>query len=430
MSTYKHLTHKIIHLIVLLALLTSCAPAATPKATPLATSAVPYNLTPKADATTLAALSAANNAFGLDLYQAIRTEPGNLFYSPYSIALALSMVYAGARGDTEQQMANALHYPVPQAQVPVAFNALNLQLTRPLPMTTVEEDQAFELNIANGLWGKKDYAFQPAYLDLIAANYGAQLQPLDVSTEATREAGRRAINDWVSQQTADRIRDLMPPGSINELTRLVLANAIYFKADWVTPFTSYAEPQAFSTLAGEQVLMPFMSLRMGFPYAATGEYQAIAIPYKGERTRMVILLPAVEQFAAFERTLTWERLETILASLRPSDVRLTLPKFRYETKLDLARTLADLGMAAPFTAGEADLSGIDGTRNLYISQVFHKAFVAVDEKGTEAAAATGITVEVTSLPTSMIVDRPFVFLIQDTETGTILFMGRFVAPEE
>jgi serpin B len=371
----------------------------------------------------LGELAAGNSAFAFDLYQALRGTEGNLFYSPYSISAALAMTYAGARGETERQMAETLYFTLPQDRLHPAFNALDLDLT------SGDQDE-FKLHIANALWGQTGYAFLAKFLDTLAKNYGAGLRLLDFEREP--EPSRQVINEWISDQTEDRIKDLIPPGGITRDTRLVLANAIYFDADWMYPFDKErTRDGAFHTLDGRQVTVPMMALSdpTTLSYAQGQGYQAVELPYKGEKMSMVILLPDAGQFEAFEAALDAGRVAAISSELEPKQVALVMPKFSYESEFGLAGTLATMGMPDAFSA--ADFSGMDGTRDLFIGNVFHKAFVAVDEAGTEAAAATAVVMKLTAMPSvdvQLTVDRPFVFMIRDVESGAILFVGRVVNP--
>jgi serpin B len=407
--------------------------AATPGNEPaaLAQSDTLRETSPNVEETALAELSAGNRAFAFDLYQAIRSEKGNLFFSPYSLSVALAMTYVGARGETEQQMAQVLHFTLPQDQLHPAFNALDLSLTG-------QSGEGFRLATANALWAQKDYTFLPGFLDTIALNYGGRVRLVDFIGPAAREQARQTINDWVSGQTEDKIKDLLAEGILTNLTRLVLTNAIYFKADWEEPFdASLTMEQPFTRLDNTQVTVPMMEGRGMYVYAESDEYQAIEIPYKGGRAAMVILLPKPGQFEIVESSLDGERVSAIVQSLQPrdkmlTDVRLYLPKFQYEASLSLKDTLTSMGMPDAFDAERADFSGMDGTRNLLIAHIIHKAFVAVDEKGTEAAAASGVVMrivgEVASEPIIVRCDRPFIFLIHDQQTGAILFAGRVLDP--
>ncbi|MBA4380486.1 MAG: serpin family protein [Anaerolinea sp.] len=388
---------------------------------------------PEAAPSEMTELVAGNNAFAFDMYRAARSSDDNLFYSPYSISLALAMTYAGARGETASQMADTLHFTLLDDRLHPAFNALDLDLARrPEQASDVSEKQRFELSIVNSMWGQKDWPFLPEFLDTIALNYGAGMRLVDYMNAP--EPARKAINDWVSDETKGRIEDLIPQGVIDRLTRLVLVNAIYFKATWDFPFEeSLTEDGPFNLLDGSQVSAPMMSLdtpeRLGY---VDGEgFQAVSLPYKGGLAEMVILLPDEGQFEAFESSLTAERFAGILTGIETQSVNLTMPKFSFTRDLSLREMLAGMGMSDAFDPNLADFSGIDGSRDLYIQAALHKAFIAVDEAGTEAAASTAIIIGLTSMPISEInlkIDRPFIFLIRDIPTGTLLFVGRMVNP--
>jgi serpin B len=384
------------------------------------------------------ALVDGNSAFALALHAALSTQEGNQFFSPYSISQAMAMTYAGARAATERQMAQALHFTLPQAQLHPAFNALDLQLVPPADAATSAAEHAearFTLSTANALWGQSGYSFTPAFLDLLAENYGAGLQLLDF--KQAPEAARGAINAWVASQTANKINDLLPQGSIANSTRLVLTNAIYFKATWQQQFDgANTHEGAFTLLDGGQIQAQMMSQTSGFAYAEGSDYQAIELPYASDeatsRAAMLVLLPAQGQLQGFERALDVERLKAIVGQLASTDVALTMPKFTFAPpSVSLKAILSGMGMPDAFAEDSADFSGIDGTRTLFISDVFHKAFVAVNEKGTEAAAATGAVMQTTSAVltgATMVVNRPFIFIIRDVNSGSILFMGRVLNP--
>jgi serpin B len=374
-----------------------------------------------------------NTAFAFDLYQAVRPTDGNLVYSPFSISIALAMTYGGARGETATQMADVLHFTQPEGQFHPAFNALDLDLAaRPDQAADVDEDERFELSIANSLWGQDGWPFLPEFLDLLAANYGAGMRLVDF--ENATENARRQINDWVSDQTHKRIRDIIPPGTLDPSTRLALANAIYFKATWEYEFDPNETSDApFYLLDGETVNVEMMGMETGkyFAYAAGDGWQAIALPYKGGLTEMVVIVPDAGNFEAFESALTAEAYNDIVSALEPQDVILSMPKFTFETQYSLSQTLAEMGMPDAINPDLADFSGMDGTHLLYIGDVLHKAFIAVDEKGTEAAAATIVIMMAGAImPEGVVltIDRPFIYFVRDVPTGTILFMGRVVDP--
>lgn len=391
---------------------------------------VPRQLAPAAAPADLQSLAQGNTAFALDLYQDLHSQSGNLFYSPYSISIALAMTYAGARGETESQMADALHFDLPQATLHPAFNSLDLAL-RPLqPPQDVPEEDRFQLNIANSLWGQQDFAFLPEFLETLALNYGAGMRLVDFQTDP--DGARRTINDWVSQETREKIQNLLPEGSLDAMTRLVLANAIYFKAKWVAEFDPNSTQEAdFRLLNGGVVPVPMMYATRTYGYYPGQGYQAVELPYRGGDYSMLVLLPDEGSFQAFEARLDTALLDEARQNLELQQVSLGLPKFEFESSFTLGESLPRLGMPLAFDPENADFSGMNGERDLYIGEVYHKAFVAVDEAGTEAAAATAVVVGVTSAPmpaVQLTVDRPFVFLIQEKTTGTVLFMGRVLEP--
>jgi serpin B len=382
-----------------------------------------------------ALLVEGSSAFAFELYEALREKDDNkdddLFYSPYSILLALAMTYAGANGETAQQMAETLHFILEQAKLHPAFNWLDAELAKRGQGAQGKDGEGFRLNIVNAIWGQKGYEFLPAFLDVLAENYGAGLRILDFITEV--EKSRLAINDWVSEQTEDRIKDLIPQGAINELTRLVLTNAIYFNAAWAYPF--YEEMTAdgpFYLLDGGEISVPMMKQTESFGYAEGQGYQALELLYDGDELSMVILLPEAGNFEAFEQGLQAQQISDIINGLQLTRVALTMPKFEFKSQFSLKDILSDMGMPIAFSPDEADFFGMTGSRELFISDVIHKAFVAVDEAGTEAAAATAVVVGTTSIPVEpaveVTIDRPFIFLIRDIETGAILFVGRVLNP--
>jgi serpin B len=377
-----------------------------------------------------ASLVEGNSAFAFDLYQALKGEEGNLFYSPYSISLALAMTYAGARGETAEQMADTLKFMLEQNRLHPAFNWLDAELAKRGEGAEGKDGEGFRLNIVNAIWGQKDYSFLPAFLDVLAENYGAGLRILDFINET--EQSRLAINKWVSDQTEGRIEDLIPQGAIGTLTRLVLTNAIYFNAAWAYPFDKEMTADGpFYLLDGGQVIVPMMKQTESFGYTEGEGYQAVELPYDGGELSMVILLPASGNFETFEEGLQSQQVDAIINGLRHSEVTLTMPQFEFESEFSLNDTLAEMGMPIAFSDA-ADFSGMTGNPELAISDVVHKAFVAVDEAGTEAAAATAVEVGLTAVPgessVKVTLDHPFIFLIRDIETGAILFVGRVMNP--
>lgn len=408
--------------------------AATPEDNPMGTtiqSSKTRQEAPAVPQSDLQTLSAGNTAFALDLFQQLKSKDGNLFYSPYSISEALAMTYAGARSSTASQMADVLHYTLPQEALHPAFNALDQELASRKSEPTEFSGSGFQLNIANSLWGQQGYAFEESFLDTLALNYGAGMRLVDYAQNS--EAVRQEINNWVSQQTEQKIQDLVPPGALNSLTRLVLANAIYFKAAWASQFeASQTQIQPFTLLDGSPVQVPLMQQEEDFNYAEGSGWQAVELPYEGRQVSMLILLPEREQFSAFQDSLTPQKLDEILSSLADSQVILSFPQFEYDSEFALSQTLQALGMKDAFST-QADFTGMEPNGELFISEVLHKAYVKVNEEGTEAAAATAVVMEAKAMPmqkepVEMRIDHPFIFLIRDNSTGTILFMGRVLDP--
>jgi serpin B len=390
----------------------------------------PRNTAPVVADADLTAFQNGNGAFALNLYGKLKNSDSNLFFSPYSISEALAMTFGGARGTTATQMAAALQFMLAQDKLHPAFNWVDLQLAQRGNGLQGDQAKGFALNVANAIWGQKGFNFLKAYLDLLAQNYGAGMRIVDYINAA--EQARQTINQWVSDQTAGKIPELLPQGSVNDMTRLVLTNAIYFKAAWDSQFQpNNTQSGQFHPLAGADITAQMMYQMKMFNYAEGSNYQAVELPYNGNQLAMDIILPSSDQYIAFESALNYEKLTNILNSMQSKEVKLTMPKFSFNSELGLKQTLSDLGMPVAFSPSEADLSGMDGNKDLYISDVIHKAFISVDEQGTEAAAATGVVVGTTSMPTDIKdfkMDHPFIFLIRDMPTGTILFMGRVMAP--
>ncbi|MDO8635562.1 MAG: serpin family protein [Dehalococcoidia bacterium] len=389
----------------------------------------PRVLSPAISQTDMASLVDGNSAFALNLYQALKDTDGNLFYSPYSISEALAMTYGGARGDTEKQMAGALHFSLTQNQLHPAFNSLDQELAKRGQGAKGKDEKGFRLHVVNAIWGQNDFKFTSEYLDLLAQNYGAGLRILDF-IKAT-EQSRTTINQWVSDQTESKIKDLIPRGAIDPMTRLVLTNAIYFNAAWKYPFTvESTSSDKFHLLNGSEISVPLMKQTKSFGYAEGDNYQIVELPYDGNELSMVILLPRLEQFKAIEASLNSQQVNNMIRSIQSRQMILSMPKFRFESNFGLKKTLSAMGMPVAFST-DADFSGMDGKRDLYIKDVIHKSFIYVDEAGTEAAAATGVIMGVTSMPASPIevtIDHPFIFLIRDVKTGVVLFVGRVLSP--
>ena len=366
----------------------------------------------------------ANNRFAFELYAQLRGTNGNLFLSPFSISTAFGMAYAGAGGQTAQEMANVFHYPLAQEKLHPTFGALVQSLDRGGQLG------GYELRVANRTWGQHGFPFRDEFLRITRQDYGAELQQVDFASDP--ETARQNVNAWVAARTHDRILDLFPQGAIDAFTRLVLANAIYFKGLWATPFDPARTLEAPFYLSGsEQVPVPTM-MRQGLArIAPLPGARMLALPYKGGDLSMLIVLPReFDGLAALEASLTFEALQQAVGALQetPSAIPISIPRFRIESKFGLGPTLATMGMPSAFTAGAADFSGIDGGRDLHIAAAIHQSFVEVNEEGTEAAAATGISIGTTSVSTSFMANHPFLFVIYDNVTGSILFMGRVMNP--
>jgi serpin B len=378
---------------------------------------------------------AGNTAFALDLYAKLKTTDGNLFFSPYSISTALAMTYAGARGDTAAQMAKVLHFPTQQDQLHPAFAALESNL---LTDQAIQKTGTVRLDVANSLWPQQKYPFLPDYLSLLKRYYDTSVTPLDY--EKAPETARKTINDWVEQKTNRKITDLINPGTLNPLTRLVLADVVYFKGDWSEPFDSkQTAERPFHLASGKDVKCHMMAHNRDqdvYLYAETPDLQVVKLPYKYSDLCMIVLLPRKKNgLSALESELTPAKLAEWSGRdgrLDFSKVNVFLPKFTLTREVSLGQTLAAMGMTDAFTS-KADFSGMDGQTNwLYIGEVAHKAFVAVYEKGTEATGATGVKLigaaEPKGLPKVFRADRPFLFFIRDDRTGSILFLGRVMDP--
>ena len=372
---------------------------------------------------------ADNNEFAFSLYQKIAgAEPNlgkNVFFSPYSISTALGMTYAGARGETAQQMAAALRFDAEQESLHQSFRDLASRLDG--------TGKPYQLKIANALWGQRNYPFEAKFLSLIGEFYAGGFQTLDFSQAP--EPSRVAINHWVERQTADKIRNLLQQGEITSMTRLVLTNAIYFKGEWETPFEkNQTHPAPFKVSPGNSVEVPMMVRTGQLPYTETDTLQAVELPYDGKDLAMVLLLPK-DDLGSLEQNLSRQQVGILLAQLQPTRLSLFLPRFKFDARYALQNKdyLPALGMVAAFDSQKADFSGLTGHKGLYISGVFHKAFIDVNESGTEAAAVTAVVVGLKSMPPPATVfraDHPFLFLIHHKPTGSILFMGRIANPAQ
>ena len=388
---------------------------------------------PDVDSSQVESLASGNTDFSLSFYNEINENNGNIVFSPFSISLALSMALAGAETTTEAGMLEALQFTLPEAEVHPAFNALLLQIEESQQgAKNKDKDDEFKLNIANSIWGQSGFDFKEAFLNTLAQNYGAGMYNVDFAQQP--EDARVAINDWVEDETEDKIKDLIPPGAINPLTRLVLANAIYFNGSWLIPFDEENTHDAeFTLLDGSTTTVDMMALAgESFNYLDGENYQVVQLPYFSTDFIMTIIVPDSDAFADVENALSVEMLDEIRNTVSNQPVDIQLPKYDFETTVNANEPLAALGMAEAFDMNAADFTGITQEQGLYITDVLHKATITVDEGGTEAAAATAIIIGIkSSMPeeaVSLVIDRPFLFFIQHQPTGSILFMGRVTQP--
>lgn len=387
---------------------------------------------PSVTAEQLETLSHDNRAFAWAFYNEIRRQGDNIVFSPLSLSLALSMTLAGAETTTETAMLEALRLTLAEEEVYPAFNALLLAIEASQQRAqSGEEEGYFELNIANSLWTQAGYAYKQAFLDVIARNYGTGIYNVNFIQDP--EGARKAINNWVAEETEEKITDLIPPDAINDLTRLVLANAIYFNGSWMYTFDpDNTEKKPFTLLDGSEINVDMMVLGSEMlGYTQGVNYQTVTLPYKSNDFAMTLLVPDLGAFNEFEDSMDEEHLAAILADQGMEQIALQMPKFDFTSTVDANDPLKALGMAEAFQDGLADFSGITEEERLLITDVLHKATITVDEEGTEAAAATAVIVGLESMPLEpipLVIDRPFLFVIEHQPTGTILFMGRVLQP--
>ncbi|WP_336345828.1 serpin family protein [Halalkalicoccus ordinarius] len=394
--------------------------------------ASPEDPEPSVSDETLSALVRANAAFALALHRELSagSDEPNVFASPHSVSVAMAMLFAGARGETEREMAEAMRYELPQETLHPAIESLSGALDERaenaddlgLLDRLRGREATFDLSVTNALWGNEEYPYREAYLEALDDHYGAGLRQVDF-TES--EATRAEINDWVAGETNDRIEEVLPEGSIQPNTHLVVTNAIHLLADWATQFDPKDTAEGeFTAIDGTSTTTPMMRQKAEFPAALRDGISLVELPYVGEEVSMVVIVPdgrSVE-FERFEADLTADRLDALLSDLETSEVEVVLPRFEFGFDAHLNAVLTGLGMERAFDLGRAEFGGMtDAT--VAIADVFHESYVAVDEAGTEAAAATAGSAA-DSAPPRVVADRPFLFLIRDRPTGAILFLGR------
>lgn len=402
-----------------------------PEGIELVRSPLERDQTPDLDDAQLASFGDSSRDFALALYGEVKGQAGNVFVSPYSIATALGMLYAGTLGDTKSELASALHFDLPEPALHAAFNATDLALQGrkdELAGEGTPSGDGLSLKVVNAAFGRAGQTFKEPFLEVLAEHYGTGIFATDFTAS---ETARTAINDWVLDQTEDRIDELLPRNSITANVVLVLVNAIYFKASWLEPFDPADTAPATFHASGGDVEVDMMHANQRLQYGSGDGYQAVALPYISAAVRMLILMPDEGRFDEIEGSLDRASFDSIRSELGEHAVELAVPKFSYEAEVKLKPVLKSLGMELAFELGQADLSGITGAPGeVWVDEVYHKAFVALDEQGTEAAAATAVVAVDESEPerATFIADRPFLFMIYDDPTGQILFIGRLLDP--
>jgi serpin B len=406
-------------LCAILAIFSSCVAMAAP---PVAAAPPSSNTADQAE------VVKGSNAFAVDLYAQLSRQPGNLFFSPESISTAFGMAYAGARGQTASEMKHVFHFTLPPDKLHPAMGALLAEMNA--------QHKGYELRVADALWAQQDANFETDYLKLVQSDYAAGFHR--VNFKLLPETVRATINSWVEKQTNDKIKDLISPGALNPTTRLVLTNAIYFKGNWQDQFDKEAtQKEEFHLSAAQWVMTPMMHRTGGYRYFDGGTFQALELPYSGDEISMVVLLPKqTDGLAAMEKSFTSRSASDWIQKLEPTDkVILTLPRFTMTQQFELNSALSAMGMSQAFSSA-ADFSGMTGKPDFAISAAIHKAFIDVDEQGTEAAAATAVVMFATAMqhrfpeppPVVFRADHPFLFILLDTKSGSMLFLGRVADP--
>ncbi len=411
----------------------------------VARSALPYDDSPAFTPADQQALVSGLIDFTFDFFHQLEAEPDmddkNIFFSSYSIINALAMTWAGAENDTAAEMADALGITLSEEAFHPALNGLNIDLNSRDDQAPWDGD-AFQLNLVNAVWSQDGYPLLPAYLDTLATHYDAGVRLLDFY--GAPDESRQTINQWVEEQTNEKIINLLPPGSITSFTVLVLTNAIYFKASWHSAFEENATTdQPFTCLDDSIVTVPMMRQRVDTRFYRDDLFDAVELPYVSAgyaeyeyplELSMLVIIPKDQRFEAVSGGLDADQLKTIVAALSIGDIMLSLPKFTFEFEVSCKKIMMDLGMTKAFDPNLADFSGMADPAETapWIDDIYHKAFIAVDEEGTEAAAATAVVMAETTVNPDPIVisaDRPFIFLIRDSVTNAVLFMGRVIEPQ-
>jgi serpin B len=426
-----HAAHAVLALVAATAL-AACSADSKPEETDRvkeARSSLQRDRAPNVDPATLSQVTRDGAAFGLDLHKQLvngAAKGKNLFYSAHSVSSAFAMLHAGARGATEQEIAKVLHFTVPQNELHPAMNKVALELeSREADGGKGSDGKGFRLNMHNTFWGEQTLTWEAPYLDTLAVHYDAGINLVDFIGHF--EQARLDINAWTEKKTEGRIKELLPEDSLDPSTRFALVNTVYFNAAWTDEFAPttmiFATPDGASNVAAIQ--------RVGgtFSWAQTDDAELVAIPYEGRKLELVVVVPT--DLEAFEAKLDGTLLDSIIAKLEPAYLDVTMPKVKIEgDTINLKNELIALGMTT--LRGGADFSGMTSTQ-LQVTDVFHKAFVKIDEKGTEAAAATAIIGRESSAPVDppkkVMVDKPYLFFVRDVPTGVVLFTGRVVAPE-
>lgn len=376
------------------------------------------NIDPKADGRDATAAVKGLNEFAIDLYRTtVADKGGNVVVGPYSVVTALGMIYGGASGTTADEMAAVLHTGMPAERWHVALNAYDLTLD------ARTKGSPTQWRVANKVWVQQGMKLQASFLDLLVSRYGAPAAEANFATAA--EVERKAVNAWVAESTNKHVTELFPEGAIDATTQLALVNAVALDAPWEFPFDpASTRIGSFTTADGKEVSVPMMSYNEYLPSGRRDDYQAVELPYGGGALSMVVIVPS--DLAAFEAALDTASLSRVVSSIQEGGIHLTMPKWTARTRVNLNKALSDLGMPTAFGGG-ADFSGMTGSRGLFLSTVEHEAFIEVDEKGTRAAAATGGAMAASHGPT-VAITKPFLYVVRDRGSGTVLFIGRVLDP--